>query len=118
MNPLRPSRLSWANRSTLRFIEPSFGFQVPGFKLQVGVAPEPALDSDKVVAQICNLPYRRFATCWPPGSSGALPIENRRYSRLQICVTRQALTPTLSLALVRVRLETSRCCVRAKISAN
>ena len=44
-------------------------------------------------------PYRRFATCWPPGSSGALPIKNRRYGRLQICDTRQALRPTLSLAL-------------------
>jgi hypothetical protein len=36
--------------------------------------------SDKVVAQIFNLLYRRFATCGVPTCSGALPIKNRRYS--------------------------------------
>src|SRR5439155_11734237 len=45
------------------------------------------------VAQICNLLYRRFATCWPLPirlgleASAALTITNRRYSRLQICAT-------------------------------
>ncbi len=50
------------------------------------------------VAQIFNLPYRRFSTCRPPEQNrvrlnrqsspvGRLPIANRRYSRLQICAT-------------------------------
>ena len=41
------------------------------------------------VAQTFSLPYRRFSTCQPAASAsrGALPITNRRYSRLQICVT-------------------------------
>ncbi len=45
------------------------------------------------VAQICNLPYRRFATCGACGngkarrSSHALPNAIRRYSRLKICAT-------------------------------
>jgi hypothetical protein len=43
--------------------------------------------------QICNLPYRRIAFCGPWATtnalelSDALPITNRRYSRLQICAT-------------------------------
>ena len=40
------------------------------------------------VAQIFNLPYRRFSTCvlaYPTS-----PISNRRYGRLQTCVTVQA----------------------------
>jgi hypothetical protein len=45
------------------------------------------------VAQIFNLLYRRIAFCtalgFPIGSLNlaALPIANRRYSRLQICAT-------------------------------
>jgi hypothetical protein len=45
------------------------------------------------VAQICNLPYRRIAFCGARAGStrqqvsSALPITNRRYSRLQICAT-------------------------------
>src|SRR5438034_10103493 len=47
------------------------------------------------VAQICNLPYRRIVFCGPCEYSPltifeALPITNRRYSRLQICATRQS----------------------------
>jgi len=46
-----------------------------------------------VVAQICNLLYRRIAFCWTLitpralGVANALPIENRRYGRLKICAT-------------------------------
>jgi hypothetical protein len=52
-----------------------------------------------LVAQICNLPYRRIAFCGAPASaiapelSDTPPIRNRRYGRLQIicdchrCVT-------------------------------
>jgi hypothetical protein len=46
-----------------------------------------------VVAQICNLPYRRIASCKVSERSAllefadALPITNRRYGRLQICAT-------------------------------
>jgi ABC-type Fe3+ transport system permease subunit/DNA-binding beta-propeller fold protein YncE len=50
------------------------------------------------VAQISNLLYRRFPTCSRPNfptrvrfealaTFGRLPIENRRYSRLEICAT-------------------------------
>ncbi len=47
------------------------------------------------VAQIFNLPYRRFPICRPSESSGrlgqsnALPTASRRYSRLKICVTKE-----------------------------
>jgi len=47
------------------------------------------------VAQICNLPYRGIAFRRRPTSSrdlelaGALPIANRRYSRVQLCATAQ-----------------------------
>ena len=60
--------------------------------------------SDKVVAQIFNLLYRRFATCRAPQAFDALPISNRRYSRLQICATSQGLALTLSLALGPIAL--------------
>ena len=46
------------------------------------------------VAQLCKLLYRRFRTCGRLGESGrvlaapgALPVPNRRYSRIQSCAT-------------------------------
>jgi hypothetical protein len=59
-----------------------------------------------VVAQIFNLPYRRIAFCAAfttvndPFCTEALPIENRRYSRLPICATRA--TPPGAWALFGV----------------
>src|SRR5712692_7749714 len=55
-------------------------------------------DFGENVAQIFNLPYRRFLICRSQEShptlnpglacrSGGLPIANRRYSRLKICAT-------------------------------
>jgi hypothetical protein len=47
------------------------------------------------VAQICNLPYRRIASCIASrisealDSADALPITNRRYGRVQLCATTQ-----------------------------
>ncbi|MBM3837881.1 MAG: hypothetical protein FJ398_07935 [Verrucomicrobia bacterium] len=47
----------------------------------------------KLVAQSCTLPYRRIVFCGASpspstlGLAGALPIGNRRYSRLKICAT-------------------------------
>ena len=47
----------------------------------------------KLVAQSCTLPYRRIVFCGaspspsPLGLAGALPIGNRRSSRLKICAT-------------------------------
>ena len=46
----------------------------------------------KLVAQSCTLPYRRIVFCGASpspgmlGLAGALPIGNRRYSRLKICI--------------------------------
>jgi hypothetical protein len=48
------------------------------------------------VAQIINLPYRRIAFCGASAvamrsmGSEALPIANRRYSRVQLCATSPA----------------------------
>src|SRR2546423_8822784 len=55
------------------------------------------------VAQICNLPYRRFAICGPPEYSevadapDTLPTASRRYGRLQICATLEGL-PSLGIS--------------------
>jgi len=52
-----------------------------------------AVWTTKLVAQSCTLPYRRIVFCGaspspsPLGLAGALPIGNRRYSRLKICAT-------------------------------
>jgi hypothetical protein len=52
------------------------------------------------VAQICNLLFRRIASCWASAVRGALrisdalPIANRRYSRLQVCATLKPGSPS------------------------
>jgi len=64
-----------------------------------------------VVAQICNLPYRRFVIGRTSESSNALALADRlqnailRYGRLQICATLNS-SPTRSVKLsvsVRIR---------------
>jgi len=46
-----------------------------------------------IVAQICNLPYRRFSIGTVPSSAttiileAPMQVENLRYGRLQICAT-------------------------------
>src|SRR5258706_5360558 len=48
---------------------------------------------DKVVAPVSNLPYRSASSLQTPrytarnGAGNALPIGNRRYSRLETCAT-------------------------------
>jgi hypothetical protein len=45
-----------------------------------------ACSAQFAVARIFNLPYRRIEFC-DASILSALPIKNRRYGRLQICVT-------------------------------
>jgi hypothetical protein len=60
-----------------------------------------------VVAQISNLLYRRIGFCGTLAGYraidpiGALPISNRRYGRVQLCVTRLAGSLRAQLADLR-----------------
>ena len=69
---------------------------------------QPRLTQD--VAQTFSLPYRRFSTCWLAASAsrGALPIANRRYSRLQICVTGRPQLTSRAVRPNKERAETTR----------
>jgi hypothetical protein len=69
------------------------------------------------VAQLCKLPYRRFATGVALGKPRAdhrlvsrPPIENRRYSRIKSCATLRGWSRSASLRNVRV---TRQCPVRS-----
>jgi len=66
-------------RKPLKMKDSIFVFMESAHNLRI------ALRDQEPVAQTCSLPYRRFVTCRAPD---ALPIRNRRYSRLKICATR------------------------------
>ena len=95
--------------------------EIPGPKSEEGTLPEPLLTERKglispvlsaqrdSVAQICNLPYRRFVIGKASGTSSAVPLADMpqnailRYSRLQICATLNTYAASPRLNLRRAR---------------
>ncbi|HEY5909631.1 MAG TPA: hypothetical protein VJA21_03395, partial [Verrucomicrobiae bacterium] len=62
---------------------------------------------EEVVAQICNLPYRRFSIGRAPEPLGPLQVTDLRYGRLQICATLPGAGKSTLLGEVAVRMITT-----------